>query len=264
LRALPGGSAPSEQKTDKTSSPQRQGDRDLRAAADAGGHIIAWADDWEVSGATDPMTRKGLGPWLRGEMGPYDGIVAPTVDRVGRNVRDTLNTQTLLTGQDRVVVTADHAGVWDFSDPNQENVLIGDDDQRRIIGRGFPDPFPLCRHPRGPLVQRRDSISEHQSCLFRREREVVEARGPRLEFHSSFHVDAPQDHVAAAGEVGDDDVEDPGFPGPHDPADQRVAPQQQHADRPAIFGQAGSGFVTGPAAMAPDSHPPVTAMTAAA
>jgi hypothetical protein len=28
-------------KTDKTSSPQRQGDQDLRAAADAGGHIIA-------------------------------------------------------------------------------------------------------------------------------------------------------------------------------------------------------------------------------
>ena len=54
-------------------------------------------------------------------MGPYDGIVAPTVDRVGRNVRDTLNTQELLTSQGRVVVTADHAGVWDFSDPNQEN-----------------------------------------------------------------------------------------------------------------------------------------------
>ena len=108
-------------KTDKTSSPQRQGDQDLQAAAGAGGHIIAWADDWEVSGATDPMTRKGLGPWLRGERGPYDGIVAPTVDRVGRNVRDTLKTQELLTGQDRVVVTADHAGVWDFSDPNQEN-----------------------------------------------------------------------------------------------------------------------------------------------
>ena len=43
------------------------------------------------------------------------------MDRVGRNVRDTLNTQTLLTGQGRVVVTADHVGVWDFSDPNQEN-----------------------------------------------------------------------------------------------------------------------------------------------
>jgi site-specific DNA recombinase len=34
---------------------------------------------------------------------------------------DTLNTQTLLTGQDRIIVTADHAGVWDFADPNQEN-----------------------------------------------------------------------------------------------------------------------------------------------
>ena len=36
-------------------------------------------------------------------------------------MRDALNTQELLTSQDRVVVTADHAGAWDFSDPNQEN-----------------------------------------------------------------------------------------------------------------------------------------------
>jgi site-specific DNA recombinase len=108
-------------KTDKTSSPQRQGDQILQATGDAGGHVIAWADDWEVSGATDPLTRRGFGPWLRGEMGPYDGIAAASVDRVGRNVRDTLNTQALLTSQERVVVTADHVGVWDFSDPNQEN-----------------------------------------------------------------------------------------------------------------------------------------------
>ena len=108
-------------KTDKTSSPTRQADQILDATADVEGHIIAWADDWEVSGATDPLTRRGFGPWLRGEMGPYDGVVAASVDRVGRNVRDTLNTQTLLTGQGRVVVTADHVGVWDFSDPNQEN-----------------------------------------------------------------------------------------------------------------------------------------------
>ena len=47
--------------------------------------------------------------------------MAPTVDRVGRNVRDTLNTQTLLTGHGRVIVTADHAWVWDFTGPNQEN-----------------------------------------------------------------------------------------------------------------------------------------------
>jgi len=69
-------------KTDKTSSPQRQGDQDLRAAANAGGHIIAWADDWEVSGATDPMTRKGLGPWLRGEMGPYDASLGGNPGRL--------------------------------------------------------------------------------------------------------------------------------------------------------------------------------------
>ena len=36
---------------DDTSSPVKQANQDLRAAADAGGHIIAWADDWEVSGA---------------------------------------------------------------------------------------------------------------------------------------------------------------------------------------------------------------------
>jgi hypothetical protein len=85
-------------KTDKTNSPERQGNQILGATDDVSEHIIAWGDDWEVSGATDPLTRPGLGPWLRGEMGPYDGIVSVSVDRVGRNVRDTLNTQALLTG----------------------------------------------------------------------------------------------------------------------------------------------------------------------
>ena len=108
-------------KTDATSSPQRQAGQNLQAAADVEGHIIAWADDWEVSGATDPLTQRGLGPWLRGEMGPYDGLVGPSVDRIGRNVRDTLNTQAMLTEQGRIIVTADHVGVWDFTDSNQEN-----------------------------------------------------------------------------------------------------------------------------------------------
>jgi hypothetical protein len=67
------------------------------------------------------LERKGFGPWLRGELGPYDGIASASVDRVGRNVRDTLNTQDLLTGGGRMIVTADHVGVWDFSDPTQEN-----------------------------------------------------------------------------------------------------------------------------------------------
>jgi len=48
--------------TDKTSSPQAQGNANLAAAADVGSHIIAWADDWEVSGATDPLTRPAARP----------------------------------------------------------------------------------------------------------------------------------------------------------------------------------------------------------
>jgi site-specific DNA recombinase len=107
--------------TDSTSSPERQGDQIVDAVSAVGGHIIAWADDWGVSGATDPMTRKGLGPWLRGDMGPYDGIAAASVDRARRNVRDVLNTQDLLTKQGRKIVTADHASVWDFGSVNDEN-----------------------------------------------------------------------------------------------------------------------------------------------
>ncbi|WP_326616882.1 integrase [Streptomyces decoyicus] len=52
-----------------TSSPERQREDVLTAAASVGGHIIGWADDWEVSGATDPVTRPKLGPWLRDERG---------------------------------------------------------------------------------------------------------------------------------------------------------------------------------------------------
>ncbi|BCK66884.1 hypothetical protein Srufu_008370 [Streptomyces libani subsp. rufus] len=75
-----------------TSSPERQREDMLTAAASVGGHIIGWADDWGVSGATDPATRPKLGPWLRDERGPYDGLVAAAVDRLSRNVVDCLNT----------------------------------------------------------------------------------------------------------------------------------------------------------------------------
>ncbi|WP_340642837.1 recombinase family protein [Streptomyces albidoflavus] len=74
-----------------TSSPERQRENVLTAAASVGAHIIGWADDWEVSGATDPMTRPNLGPWLRDERGPYDGLVAAAVDRLGRNVVDVVD-----------------------------------------------------------------------------------------------------------------------------------------------------------------------------
>lgn len=62
----------------------------LTAAASVGVRIIGRADAWEVSGAANPMTRPKLGPWLRGARGPYDGLVAAAVDRLGRNVVDCL------------------------------------------------------------------------------------------------------------------------------------------------------------------------------
>ncbi|WP_328829538.1 recombinase family protein [Streptomyces sp. NBC_00252] len=111
-------------KTESTNSPEKQGDLIVRAANEVGAHIIAWADDWEVSGATNPRDRAQFGPWLRGEQGPYDGIVGAAVDRIGRNARDVLNTayETYESGQ--LLITADHPGVWDLSDPDQESELL--------------------------------------------------------------------------------------------------------------------------------------------
>ena len=60
-------------KTDATSSPQRQGDQILQATADVGGHIVAWADDWEVSGATDPLRCRSLPARLRIGVGDARG-----------------------------------------------------------------------------------------------------------------------------------------------------------------------------------------------
>lgn len=108
---------------DDTLSPEMQAEQDIELAASVGGHIIGWADDFEVSGATDPMTRPGLGPWLREERGPYDGVVAAEVDRIGRNLRDCLNTADMLTRQRRVIVTNGHDGPWDLNDPEDENMF---------------------------------------------------------------------------------------------------------------------------------------------
>ncbi|MFE7129257.1 hypothetical protein ACFVIM_00145 [Streptomyces sp. NPDC057638] len=66
-----------------TSSSERQRDKVLAVVDSIGGHVMAWADDWEVSGATDPMTCPRPGLWLRGERGPYDGIAGAAVDRLG-------------------------------------------------------------------------------------------------------------------------------------------------------------------------------------
>ncbi|MEX2974421.1 recombinase family protein [Streptomyces sp. C184] len=80
------------------------------------GHIIGWADDWEVSGATDPVTRPKLGPWLR-DAGPYDGLVAAAVDRLGRNVVDCLNIGYKMRDEGKLLVTYGHEGPWDLTTP---------------------------------------------------------------------------------------------------------------------------------------------------
>ncbi|MGW2838170.1 recombinase family protein [Streptomyces sp. NPDC001493] len=105
---------------DSTNSPEKQADHVLRAVAAVGGHVIAWADDWEISGATDPMMRPNLGPWLRDEMGPYNGIAGSAVDRIGRNQRDVLNTAYAIHESGRLLITHGHEGPWDLDDPADE------------------------------------------------------------------------------------------------------------------------------------------------
>ncbi|WTS35791.1 recombinase family protein [Streptomyces sp. NBC_00111] len=104
-----------------TSSPERQREDVLAAVKAVGGHVIAWADDWEVSGATDPMTRPRLGPWLRGERGPYNGIAGSAVDRLGRNLVDCLNTGYMMRDSGLALLTYGHDGPWNLDDANDEN-----------------------------------------------------------------------------------------------------------------------------------------------
>ncbi|MFF2330977.1 MULTISPECIES: recombinase family protein [unclassified Streptomyces] len=104
-----------------TSSPERQRENVLAAAASVGAHIIGWADDWEVSGATDPVSRPKLGSWLRDEKGPYDGLVAAAVDRLGRNVVDCLNTGYKMRDEKKMLVTYGHDGPWELDDSADEN-----------------------------------------------------------------------------------------------------------------------------------------------
>lgn len=110
-------------KSDATNSPEKQTNQVTKAVAAVGGHIIGWADDWEVSGATDPLTRPELGPWLRGEMGAYDGIVGSAVDRIGRNTRDVLNTGDLMKTTGRLLITYGHDGPWNLDDSNDETLF---------------------------------------------------------------------------------------------------------------------------------------------
>ncbi|WP_432095605.1 recombinase family protein [Streptomyces sp. bgisy100] len=67
------------------------------------------------------MTRPKLGPWLRDEKGPYDGLVVAAVDRLGRNVVDCLNTGYKMRDEGEFLVAHGHEGPWDLNDPADEN-----------------------------------------------------------------------------------------------------------------------------------------------
>lgn len=108
-------------KTDATWSPKRQRENVLSAVKSVGGHVIAWADDWEVSGATNPFDRPKLGSWLQGKRGPYSGIAGAAVDRIGRSLVDCLNTGYRMRDEGKLLVTYGHDGPWDLDDPVDEN-----------------------------------------------------------------------------------------------------------------------------------------------
>jgi DNA invertase Pin-like site-specific DNA recombinase len=94
-----------------TSSPERQREATLTAASLAGGHLTGWADDGEASGAPGPMTRTDLAPWLLDGRGPYDGLVAAAVDRLGRDVVDCLTTGYKMRDEGKLLVTFGHDGL---------------------------------------------------------------------------------------------------------------------------------------------------------
>ncbi|WSB73858.1 recombinase family protein [Streptomyces decoyicus] len=107
--------------SDSTWSPGRQRENVLSVVRSVGGHVIAWSDDFEVSGATNPLDRPGLGPWLRGEKGPYSGIAGAAVDRIGRSLVDCLNTGYRMRDDGKLLLTYGHDGPWDLNDPVDEN-----------------------------------------------------------------------------------------------------------------------------------------------
>ncbi|MCX5412248.1 recombinase family protein [Streptomyces sp. NBC_00059] len=111
-------------RNEASQSPRKQRDQVLSIVEAHGAHVIGWADDWEVSGAMDPLKRPKLGPWLRGEKGSYDGIAGAAVDRIGRNVRDVLNTAYTIHEKGQILLTADHDGIWDLDDAQQETDLL--------------------------------------------------------------------------------------------------------------------------------------------
>jgi len=74
---------------DASTGIEKQDDAATRYAYINADEIIGTAADTNVSGDSDPFTRPKLGPWLTDPelIASYDGIVASTLDRLGRSSR---------------------------------------------------------------------------------------------------------------------------------------------------------------------------------
>jgi len=74
---------------DKDGSTSVAGQREyIQQWADANGHtVIDFAEDIDISGATDPFKRPQLGQWLN-RVNEWDILVAYRADRIARNVRN--------------------------------------------------------------------------------------------------------------------------------------------------------------------------------
>jgi site-specific DNA recombinase len=72
-------------RTEETTSPERQREIITRWAESHDHEIIGWAVDLGISASVSPWERPELGEWLR-RPGDYDGLVAWRVDRLARRV----------------------------------------------------------------------------------------------------------------------------------------------------------------------------------
>jgi Resolvase, N terminal domain len=134
-----------------TDSPEKQVEHCREEARANGGHIVGWAVDLDVSGATDPFGREGIGPWLRNEKGPYGGIVASDVDRIGRNLVDVLITGYFLRDNGKLIITRGHHGPWDLCDANDEQAFtfkaLGAQMEHRSAKRRISETVSGCGMP---------------------------------------------------------------------------------------------------------------------
>ena len=89
------------------SSPATQEDECRKYCERRGWPVVGVAVDKDVSGSTDPLERKGAGPWLREKLSEFDVVVAWKLNRIGRNAISIGELATLLQKRGKHIATAD-------------------------------------------------------------------------------------------------------------------------------------------------------------